>query len=140
VPPQYARPAMDAGAPISYEVLEQGTPVYSSDGGLIGTVAHVLAVPEEDVFDGIVIDPRASGRDHHLGHREEHDAHRFADADDVDTIHEHAVTLKLDAAACRELPRPSANPAVMRVDPADPGPTAMGSKLRRAWDIISGNY
>ncbi len=33
---------MDAGSPISYEVLEQGTPVYSADGCQIGTVAHVL--------------------------------------------------------------------------------------------------
>jgi hypothetical protein len=131
---------MDAGAPISYEVLEPGTPVYSSDGELVGTVAHVLSVPEEDVFDGIVIADHASSRDHHLGHRADHDGHRFADADDVDTIHEHAVTLKLDATASRELPRPSANPALMRVDPGDPGPAAVGSKLRRAWDLISGNY
>jgi hypothetical protein len=131
---------MDAGAPISYEVLEPGTAVYSSDGDLIGAVAHVLAVPEEDVFDGIVIGQAGGAKEHHLRHREDHDDHRFADADEVDTIHERAVTLKLDAAACRQLPRPSANPAVMRDDPADPGSGAMASKLRRAWDIISGNY
>ena len=41
---------MDDGAPISYETLEPGTPVYSSDGQQIGTVAHVLAVEEEDVL------------------------------------------------------------------------------------------
>jgi hypothetical protein len=131
---------MDAGAPISYEVLEPGTPVYSSDGELIGIVAHVLSVPEEDVFDGIVIAEHGSGHDHHLGPRADHDGHRFADADDVDTIHERAVTLKLGTTACHELPRPSANPAVMRVDPGNPGPAAVGSKLRRAWDLISGNY
>jgi hypothetical protein len=118
----------DPGLPISYEVLEAGTPVYSSDEEPVGNVAHVLSVPEEDVFDGIVIAV-------HDGPGE----HRFADADDIGAIHEHAVTLKLDAAACRMLPTPSANPAVMRDDPAAPGP-GLSDKLRRAWDRVSGNY
>ncbi len=95
----------DPGLPISYEVLDPGTPVYSSDGERIGEVTHVLSVPEEDVFDGIVIDEH-----------EGHGAHRFADADDVDSIHEHAVTLKLDADACRALPAPTENPGVMKDD------------------------
>jgi hypothetical protein len=137
---------MDAGAPISYEVLEPGTPVYSSDGREIGLVAHVLSVPEEDVFDGIVIEPHSSGDRHRAGghhtsgHHAGGDGHRFADANDVDTIHERAVILKLDAVACEKLPRPSENPAVLRDDPADPGSGSLGSKLRRAWDLISGNY
>ena len=122
---------MDAGAPISYEVLEPETPVYSSDGQQVGTVAHVLAVPEEDVFDGIVIADHA-GALHH--------GHRFADADDVAAIHEHAVTLKVDATACHQLPRPSANPAVLRDDPTDKGPSPLQAKLQRAWDLLSGNY
>ncbi len=118
----------DPGLPIAYEVLTVGTPVYSSDGELVGHVTHVLSVPEEDVFDGIVIDER-----------EGPGGHRFADADDVDAIHERAVTLKLDAAACRALPRPSANPAVMIDDPADSS-SRLSGKLHRAWDLISGNY
>jgi uncharacterized protein YrrD len=118
----------DPGQPISYEVLSVGTPVYSSDEELVGHVAHVLSASEEDVFDGIVIDEREG-----LG------GHRFADADDVAAIHERAVTLKLDAAACRALPVPSANPAVMTDDPADPA-HALSGKLRRAWDRVSGNY
>ena len=118
----------DPGQPISYEVLEAGTPVYSSDGKLVGKVTHMLSVPEEDVFDGIVIEEREG-----LG------GHRFADADDVAAIHERAVTLRLDAAACNALPTPSANPAVMTDDPADPAHRLSG-KLRRAWDIVSGNY
>jgi uncharacterized protein YrrD len=118
----------DPGQPISYEVLDPGTPVYSSDGEKIGEVTHVLSVPEKDVFDGIVIDEQEGPR-----------GHRFADADDIDAIHERAVTLKLDAAACRELPKPSANPAVMVDDPADSG-SRLSSKLRRAWDLVSGNY
>jgi uncharacterized protein YrrD len=118
----------DSGPPTSYEALDPGTPVYSSDGERVGEVAHVLSVPEKDVFDGIVIDSR-----------EGPGGHRFADADDVDSIHEQAVTLKLDAAACRDLPKPSANPAVMTDDPADPAHKLSG-KLRRAWDLVSGNY
>jgi hypothetical protein len=119
----------DSGQPISYEVLEAGTRVCSSDGEVLGEVAHVLSVPEEDVFDGIVIAV-------HDGP----DGHRFADADDIGAIHERAVTLKLDAAACRDLPAPSANPAVMHDDPADTGGSALSGKLRRAWDLISGKY
>ncbi|MFZ0040783.1 MAG: hypothetical protein WAK93_05715 [Solirubrobacteraceae bacterium] len=137
---------MDAGEPISYEVLERGTPVYSSDGHQVGSVTHVLAVPEEDVFDGIVLELHTSDRrhvggghhgahDHHLGQ----DDHRFADADDVETIHERAVTLKLDSVQCADLPRPTENPAVMRDDPAESGSGLQG-KLRRAWDLISGKY
>jgi len=118
----------DRGQPISYEVLDPGTSVYSCDGEKIGEVTHVLCVPEKDVFDGIVLDEHeGSGR------------HRFADADDVETIHERAVTLKLDAAACRELPKPSANPGVMTDDPADSS-SGLSHKLRRAWDLVSGNY
>lgn len=118
----------DPGLPISYEVLDAGTPVYSSDGERIGEVTHVLYVPEEDVFDGIVIAE-------HLGHSE----HRFVDADDVEAIHEHAVMLTLDAAACGELPVPSKNPAVMKDDPAEGAPR-VSDKLHRAWNLISGKY
>ena len=45
----------DCGSPIAYLVLARGTAVYASDHSLIGKVQHVLFVPEEDVFDGIVI-------------------------------------------------------------------------------------
>lgn len=118
----------DPGLPISYQVLEAGTRVCSSDGEVLGEVAHVLSVPEEDVFDGIVIAV-------HNGP----DGHRFADANDIDAIHEQAVTLKLDAAACRDLPKPSENPAVLTDDPTDAS-SKLSNKLRRAWDLVSGNY
>jgi hypothetical protein len=118
----------DPGQPISYKTLAAGTPVYSSDGEKVGVVAHVLSAPEEDVFDGIVLDERKGPG-----------GHRFADADDVETIHERAVTLKLDAVACRSLHAPSENPAVMKDDPAE-GAHKVTDKLRRAWDLVSGNY
>jgi hypothetical protein len=94
----------------------------------------VLAVEDEDVFDGVVINELS--RNHLPGESE----HRFVDASDIDSIHERAVTLRLSAEACRDLPEPSANPAVMRDDPADGGTSELGSKLRRAWDRLSGNY
>jgi hypothetical protein len=45
---------------ISYQAAAPGTPVLSSTGTQIGTLEHVLEVPELDVFDGIVI-PQAIG-------------------------------------------------------------------------------
>jgi uncharacterized protein YrrD len=120
---------VDLGQPIAYEALEPGTPVYSADGEQIGKVAHVLADESEDVFDGIVIGEHIFGKDH-----------RFADADEIGEIHERGVVLKLDRPACDQLPKPTANPAVMREDPADPGTDSLGGRLRRAWDRITGNY
>jgi uncharacterized protein YrrD len=122
-------PAIELGNPIAYAVLPRGTPVYSADGEVVGTVAHVLAAEDKDVFDGIVIDDHLFGQEH-----------RFADADDIDRIYEKGVVLKLDRAACEQLPRPSANPAVMRVDPAESNADVLGDKLKRAWDRITGNY
>ena len=47
---------MDEGQPISYEVLHEGVPVYSSDGQqVVGTVRSVLSAPEEDIFHGLLI-------------------------------------------------------------------------------------
>jgi uncharacterized protein YrrD len=119
---------VDLGPPISYLALENGTPVYSSDGEQVGRVVHVLAAVEQDLFEGIVIGE-------HLGPG----GHRFVDADQIADIHSEGVVLKLDRAAAAELPEPSANPAVMRDDPAAGG-SVLADKLRRAWDRISGNY
>jgi uncharacterized protein YrrD len=119
--------AGDLGAPSSYLTLEEGTPVYSADGEEVGHVAHVLADEEEDVFDGCVIA-------HGLGH------HVFADADQVEAIHERGVTLTLSAAEAEALPRPSENPAVMEADPDDTTPATLEDKLRRAWELLSGDY
>ena len=115
------------GEPISYLVLEEGTPVFAADGEEVGHVAHVLADEEQDVFDGIVIA-------HGLGH------HAFADADQCAAIHEHGVTLTVTGAEAQSLPEPSANPAVLEDDPTDTGRSSLGDKLRRAWDLVSGDY
>jgi uncharacterized protein YrrD len=124
----------DLGDPIAYLALERGTPVYSADGDEVGIVDHVLEDDREDVFDGIVIAHHEHHRQH-LGH--EHN-HCFADADQIAAIHERGVTLTVASAEAADLPKPSANPAVMHVDPSAPPETH--AKLRRAWDRISGNY
>jgi hypothetical protein len=120
---------MDLGDPISYLVLEDGTAVISADGQRIGTVEHVLADAGSDVFDGLIVDMRAGPG-----------GHRFADASQVDAIHQHGVVLTLDQAAAERLPKPSENPAAMGADPDDVTPDGLDDKLRRAWDYLSGNY
>jgi hypothetical protein len=46
---------MDDGSPVSYEGLEIGTSVVTSEENQFGTVEHVLQIPSLDLFDGIVV-------------------------------------------------------------------------------------
>ena len=128
LPRGYAQ-AMDLGNPISYLVLADGTPVLASDGQEVGRVEHVLADPDADLFDGVIVDMRAGPG-----------GHRFVDADQVDAIHEHGVVLALDAEAAARLPEPAENPATLSADPDDTVPDTLSDKLRRAWDYLSGRY
>jgi uncharacterized protein YrrD len=120
---------MEGGAPISWKVLEAGAPVRSREGQEVGKVTHVLGDPEADIFDGLVI--RSGLR------------HRFVDAEQVDSLDEGGVRLRIDTAAAELLPEPSENPPAMSADPADTD-TGVGEdlrrKLKRAWDLISGRY
>lgn len=118
---------MDLGAPASYLTLEPGTGVYSSDGQQLGRVEHVLAEPDIDIFDGIVID-----------HSSLPGGHRFVDAPHVEEIFERGVLLKIDAAAAEELPIPAANPAKLSADPGDAAEGELEHKLRRAWEKLTG--
>jgi hypothetical protein len=117
------------GQPSSYLTLKPGDAVYSSDGEKLGEIEHVLADPDVDVFDGIVLDTSVLPG-----------GHRFADAPQVGEVYERGVVLKLSAAEARSLPEPSANPASLEATPDDALPEDLGDKLRRAWDLISGNY
>jgi hypothetical protein len=117
----------DLGAPISYLVLEEGAPVESSDGAQIGTVKRVLAVPDDDIFDGLIV---------HTA-----DGDRFVDADHVGNLYERGVVLDLTTEQSRHLHDPSPNPAAMEVDPDDvTEQSELRDTLRKAWDRISGNY
>jgi uncharacterized protein YrrD len=120
----------DLGQPSSYLALEEGTEVYSSDGERIGKVEHVLAVPEDDIFDGIVLDTSVLPG-----------GHRFVDAPQVQECFDRGVVLKIDRAAAESLPEPSANPGALEVGPDELSETqesALRQKLGRAWDLISG--
>ncbi|MEA2492839.1 MAG: hypothetical protein QOJ29_750 [Thermoleophilaceae bacterium] len=118
---------MDYGNPASYLSLEPGTAVVTSDGSAVGKVEHVLAVEDEDIFDGLVVDLK-----------EGPGGLRFADSEQVGEIYDNAVVLKLTLGEIDQLPNPEPSPAVMDSDADMPGP--LESKLRRAWDLISGNY
>lgn len=83
---------MDEGLPISYEVLERGVSVFSAEGDSVGTVDHVVAAEREDIFHGVVIRTE-SGR-------------KFVAAEDVISLHERGVDLRVAAADVAELPEP----------------------------------
>lgn len=79
----------DEGHLIGYKVLPRGTPVVTSDGTALGTVAQVLDNDREHIFDGLVV--KTSER------------RVFVDAPEVDRIAERRVTLTIDAAAAAGL-------------------------------------
>ena len=83
---------VDEGLPIAYEVLEEGVLVYAADGEQVGTVEHVVAAPELDIFHGIVIKTGVGPR--------------FVAADQVASLHERGVDLSIDASEIRSLPHP----------------------------------
>jgi hypothetical protein len=84
----------DLGAPVSYLVLADGTPVYDRSGTPVGKVEHVLKDEGADIFHGLVL-TTAKGD-------------RYAPSDLVDGIFEHGV---IAAQPLDELPEPSADPA-----------------------------
>jgi hypothetical protein len=96
---------MDEGQPVAYRVLDRGVPVFAADGTRVGTVHHVVADGQRDIFHGLIIS---------IGTRN----HRFVAAEDVASLHEHGVDLKLDAEAAGRLPEPSGPAPVYSEDPA----------------------
>lgn len=96
--------AVDEGLPIAYEVLDKGVPVLACDGVQVGTVQHVVAAPDQDIFHGLVIATPNHGQ-------------RFVAADDVASLHEHGVDLRLDPDAVPGLPEPGGGAAVYDEDP-----------------------
>lgn len=92
---------MTDDTPISYQAVTRGTPVLTSSGTQIGTLEHVLQVPEVDVFDGIVIATKGGLR--------------FIDADYVQQITRSHIKSTLNKAQAAELPPPHGAP-VFHVD------------------------
>lgn len=111
---------MTDDTPISYEAADRGTPVLTSSGTQIGTLEHVLEVPELDVFDGIVIATQAGLR--------------FIDADRVQQITRSHIRCSLDDSQAAQLPPPQGAP-VYHVDAlADTGQSlhdVLGRLFRR---------
>lgn len=119
---------MDYGEPSSYLALKEGCGVVSSDGERVGTVQHVLADEEEDIFDGIVIDTQLGPGGLH-----------FVDAPQVSECFERAVQLSIPASEVPDLPKPAPNPAVMESHGVEDSESSLQRKLHRAWDLVSGN-
>jgi hypothetical protein len=92
---------MTEGTPISYQGARRGTPVLSTSGKTIGTLEHVLAVSDLDIFEGIVIAT--------------HHGIRFVDADRIAEITTTHVRSRLDDEQAARLP-PPAGPPVYKVD------------------------
>ena len=111
---------VEEGLPIAYQVLDEGVPVYASDGEQVGTVEHVVTAPSEDIFHGIVMSA-AGGR-------------RFVGADQVASLHERGVDLRIDAAAAAALPEPHGGAAAWRR--RDPG--VKPSRWKHIVDRMSG--
>jgi uncharacterized protein YrrD len=121
----------DLGEPSSYLSLSKGADCYSCDGEKVGEVEHILAAPDQDIFDGLVLDTSVLPG-----------GHRFVDAEQVEEIFERGVLLKIDRQEAERLPEPSANPATLEVSPDDVSEddeSTLKRKLRRAWQLISGD-
>jgi len=118
---------VDHGESISYLTLKAGVDVISADGDRIGVVEHVLGDEDTGIFDGIVIDTQ-------LGPG----GIRFVDAPEVAECRERAVILTVATAAVEQLPKPSANPAVIEHHGVEDTESELRGKLGRVWDRISG--
>jgi hypothetical protein len=92
---------VDDDQSISYLALTVGTPVLSSTGHRIGTVEHVLQVPELDLFDGIVVSMD--------------DGVRFVDRDQIAEITTSSVRCDITDEEVRSLPLPKGT-EVLRPD------------------------
>lgn len=94
----------DHGSPVHYSAIARGTPVYASDGAVVGEVRQVADNYREHILDGFVI--------------EDGDGEiRFVDAPEVARTFERAVTLTIDAAA------------VAALGPPDPGAGSFAANL-----------
>jgi hypothetical protein len=85
--------AIDDGHAVHHSELKRGTPVYSSEEVVVGTVVEALDNYRENIFDGLVIQAEDGTR-------------RFVDAPEVARTAERAVTLTIGASEVAKLPPP----------------------------------
>src|SRR5215472_1213901 len=86
--------------PIAYSALQKGTPVVSASGTQFGVVEHVLEIPAEDLFDGIVVSTA--------------DGLCFVDRDQIDNITTTRVRCVLTDEQAQTLSPPTAPPCTKR--------------------------
>jgi hypothetical protein len=116
---------MDDEFQISYQGVTLGVPVLTRDGQQFGILEHVLAVEEEDIFEGIVVWVGGGGwadrkvqrelsRNHQSATRFletfRHDKLRFVEADKVAMITVGYIRCDLDLAETTQLQPPSGAP------------------------------
>jgi hypothetical protein len=122
---------------VSYQGVTPGVPVLTRDGTQFGILEHVLEVPEEDLFDGIVVWTGGGGW---LDRRIQRDLGkgavsaarrlellqpqhlRFVDADRVAAITSAYIRCDLDAAQATALPPPARDAPVYYATAIDQGP------------------
>jgi hypothetical protein len=92
---------MTDDTPVSYQAAVHGSPVLSASGTTIGTLEHVLEVPDLDIFDGIVIAT--------------HHGLRFIAADQVGQITRSHIKTSITDEQAAQLPAPD-GPPVYKVD------------------------
>jgi hypothetical protein len=124
---------------ISYMGVTTGVPVLTRDGEQFGILEHVLAVEEEDIFEGIVVWIGGGGwagrkiqRELSMGHQSaarfletfRHSQLRFVEADKVAMITEGYIRCDLDRSQVALLQPPSGAPVFYAnaIDQAGPGP------------------
>jgi len=104
---------VDEGLPIAYLVLDEGVSVYAVDGDAVGTVDHIVAAVNLDIFHGIVILVQGT--------------QRFVAAGQVASLHERGVDLRISSVAVAELPLA-----------ADAAPPAREGDKPSAWTHLVG--
>jgi hypothetical protein len=116
---------MDDEFQVSYEGVSLGVPVLTKDGEQFGLLEHVLAVEEEDIFEGIVVwvgggawAQRKIQRELSMGHQSaarfletfRHNDLRFVEADKVAAITVGYIRCDLDRSQIGQLQPPSGAP------------------------------
>jgi hypothetical protein len=115
-------PSPDAlGPPVAYLALKDGTPVYDRSGARVGVVERVM--DEGRIFEGIIVHTYPlPGR------------HLYADANQVDEIHQRGVVLSVERA---DLHDPRIESARRHWGEPD---NALELRLRRALDWITAHF
>jgi hypothetical protein len=136
---------MDDEFQVSYQGVPLGVPVLTRDGEQFGILEHVLAVEEEDIFEGIVVWVGGGGwaerkvqRELSMGHQSaarflekfRHNDLRFVEADKVAAITVGYIRCDLDRSQVALLQPPSSAPVLYAnaIDQAGPSRHVYGNQ------------